>query len=275
MIKYSFVFTILLLAISSCKESNTSDSTPKKAPIASNLQVDHFNIWVTNPEKAKQKLVDIGFTAVPDSMSATHHGQGTSGRYINFLNSYLELIFVYDQKELEVNNKINKELDFTARALSHENGASPFSLALKMEEYNKDSIPFETIKYHQEWMEGEDAIYSARNSKLNLQEPSIFVVFPEMQANNFESTADLLATPSDDDSWKALFQHANGAEKITQITIHSKEFNGQSNSIHALNQIEGLSVKEGPAHLMEITLDNKRQGKTHDLRPELPLIVHL
>ncbi|KOY51996.1 hypothetical protein I602_1556 [Polaribacter dokdonensis DSW-5] len=46
-------------------------------------------------------MTQIGFTSVPDSLSAIHEGQGTTGRYFRFLNSYLELIFVYNQKELE------------------------------------------------------------------------------------------------------------------------------------------------------------------------------
>ena len=41
-------------------------------------------------------------------------------------------------------------------------------------------------------------------------------------------------------------------------------------------EIEGtLTVKNGSEHLMELFFDNNVQGKTIDLRPELPLIVYL
>ncbi|MEP2057986.1 MAG: hypothetical protein ABJJ05_09285 [Maribacter litoralis] len=118
-----------------------------------------------NPEIAKKRLVEIGFNSVPDSLSQIHKGQGTAGKYFHFLNGYLELIFVYDQNELEKNNFINKDLDFTERANFEKNGASPFSIALKLKDYNIEKIPFEKISYHQDWMEPNVNIYSTKNSK--------------------------------------------------------------------------------------------------------------
>lgn len=54
---------------------------------------------------------------------------------------------------LEENNRINKQLDFTERANFEKNGASPFSVALKVKDYNLAKIPFETVRYHQDWMQ--------------------------------------------------------------------------------------------------------------------------
>src|SRR5690606_20911339 len=136
-IRNNIIILVLILGFYSCKEkkppNNTNEITQN---ISSDLEVDHLNIWVNNPTKAKEKLIQIGFTAVPDSLSQIHKGQGTAGRYFNFLNGYLELIFVYNQNELEENNNENKNLDFTARANFEKNGASPFSIALKIKDYN-------------------------------------------------------------------------------------------------------------------------------------------
>ena len=131
---------VLTFSISSCTHEKSIDEGTKS--ISADLQVDHLNIWVKNPQKAKERLMAIGFSSVPDSLSEIHDGQGTAGRYFYFLNDYLELIFVYDQKELEENNEKNKDLDFTERANFESNGASPFSIALKL----KDS-PFLPL-YH-------------------------------------------------------------------------------------------------------------------------------
>ena len=84
----------------------------------------------------------------PTHFLKIYQGQGTAGRYFNFFNGYLELIFVYDQNELEKNNKENKELDFVERANFKENGASPFSIALKIKDYKTEKIPFEKVRYH-------------------------------------------------------------------------------------------------------------------------------
>ena len=83
----------------------------------SDLQVDHFNLWVENPAQAKQKLVDLGFVGVPDSLSKVHHGQGTAGRFFYFLNGYLELIFVYNDSELNSNVNTHPDLDLRSAPL--------------------------------------------------------------------------------------------------------------------------------------------------------------
>lgn len=139
---YYIVF--LILVFSACTKEKINQ---KKT---SNLQVDHFNIWTKSPQLAKEKLIELGFIALPDSLSKVHHGQGTTGRYFYFLNNYLELIYVNDEKEFKANNAKNKDLDFAERADFKNNDASPFSIALKVKDYNTDKIPFQKVTYHQE-----------------------------------------------------------------------------------------------------------------------------
>jgi len=265
----SILLIISLLISFSCNE--------KKITYASenNLEVDHFNIWVNNPQKAKQKLINAGFTAEPDSLSAIHHGQGTSGRYFRFLNGYLELIFVHNQQEFLQNSKQNPSMDFVERSNFKENGASPFSIALKLKEYKIDNIPFQTIKYQQKWMGSNHAIYASKSSKINLQEPSVFVVYPDIESGTFKSMSDLENFPTENDFWKTFFKHPNGAEKITTISITSRNINLNSKAIQTLNHIKEVRVKNGENYLLELFFDNNKQKKTIDLRPELPIIVYL
>lgn len=272
----NIIILVLILGFYSCKEKKPQNNTNKIIQnISSDLEVDHLNIWVKNPTKAKEKLVQIGFTAVPDSLSQIHKGQGTAGRYFNFLNGYLELIFVYDQNELEENNNKNKDLDFTARANFEKNGASPFSIGLKIKDYNVEKIPFQTVKYHQDWMEENVNIYSAKNSKTHLKEPLIFVVYPEIESDRFETLADLKNIPDEYALWREFYKHPNGAKKITNIIITSTDLDLKTETIKAVNGIENITVKNGTEHLMELYFDNNVQEKSFDLRPELPLIIHL
>ena len=262
--------------MSSCKGEKTEKETNEIAENAqSDLQVDHLNIWVENPMKAKEQLTKIGFTSVPDSLSSIHHGQGTSGRYFYFLNTYLELIFVYDQNELEENNRKNKDLDFTERANFQENGASPFSIALRVKDYDIDKIPFEKISYRQDWMEKDATIYSAKNSKTHLKEPSFFVVYPELEWDRFETQSELERIPDEYAIWREFYKHPNGAQKLTNVVITSTDLKTETETIKAVNGIENVTIKNGTEHLMELYFDNSIQGKSFDLRPELPLIIHL
>lgn len=265
-----------MLGLASCKkkEKNSDDSEIIES-IANDLEIDHFNIWVKNPQKTKKLLNDIGFTSIPDSLSTIHEGQGTTGKYFYFLNGYFELIFVLNQKEFEENNRKNNDLDFAQRANFDQNGASPFSLALKMKDYDVSKIPFQKVSYHQDWMEKDANIYSARKSKINLNEPSIFVVPPYMEADTFGTIEDLKNIPEEYAFFREFFKHPNGARKITSIKITSNNIDLGTETMRSVDNIDRVTIKKGEAHLMELFFDDHKQGKTFDLRPQLPLIVYL
>ena len=270
------IILVLTISFSSCKNEKQENSINEiNENISSDLQVDHFNIWVENPKTAKEKLNEIGFNSVPDSLSEVHKGQGTAGRYFNFLNGYLEIIFVYNQNELEENSKKNKDLDFTERANFKKNDALPFSIALKVKDYDIEKIPFEKVRYHQNWMDENANIYSAKNSKTHLQEPSIFVVYPEIESDRFETLSDLKNIPDEYAFAREFYKHPNGAKKITNIVITSTDLDLKTETIKALNGVQNLTIKNGKEQIMELYFDNNIQGKTFDLRPELPLIINL
>lgn len=262
----------IVLALAACTKREAGSPSQSAT---TDLQVEHLSVWVDKPEVAKQKLQDIGFTIVPDSFSDVHHGQGTSGRYMDFLNMYLELIFVYDQDELERNNKKNTDLDFVKRANFDANGASPFSIALKIRDYDMDKIPFETVRYHQDWMEGQSSIYSAKNSNLIINEPSIFVVYPEMEHKQFERLSDLDTIPEEYAFVGEFYKHKNGAQKLTKISITAPGVDLSTETMKAIESIENITITSGSEHLMELFFDDGVQGESIDLRPELPIIVHL
>lgn len=272
-LKNYFIIFLLIIGVSSCKQSTELNKVEKN--ISSDLQLDHFNIWVKNPQKAKKKLVELGFKAIPDSLSMVHKGQGTSGRYFYFLNTYLELIFVHNPKEFDQNNIINKNLDFIERSNFQTNKALPFSIALKVKDYDVEKIPFEKIKYHQDWMGSDGSIYAAKNSKVNLKEPSIFVVYPKIQYDVFETLNDLKKIPEEYALWREFYKHPNGVEKVSKIVITSKDINLNTKTIIAVNSIENITIQNGDEYLMELYFDNQKQQKTVDLRPELPLIIYL
>src|SRR5690606_36062135 len=103
----------------------------------------------------------------------------------------------------------------------------------------------------------------------------IFVVYPEIESDRFETLADLKKIPDKYALWREFYKHPNGAKKITNIIITSTDLDLTTKTIRAVNGIENLTVKNGTEHLMELFFDNNIQGKSFDLRPELPLIVHL
>ncbi|WP_235294843.1 VOC family protein [Portibacter lacus] len=241
----------------------------------SNMEVDHVNIWLENTQEAKAKLEEIGFTGVPDSLSRIHSGQGTTGRYFYFLNAYLELIYVYDEEEFLDNAKTNPKLDFEERSKSPENGYLPFSIALNMKEYDARKIPFQTVKYAQDWMEEDNAIFAAENSKINKEEPSLFVVYPEITYDKFENLEALSNIPEEYAIWRKFYKHSNGAEKISKIKLHSRNLDQTSSTIQSIAALDNVEILDSDEYLMELYFDNEKQGRSYDLRPEIPLVIHL
>lgn len=267
----SFVF---LIGIFSCKQEEKVNQIPQEE-LSNDLALDHFNIWVKEPQKAKEKLEKLGFISVPDSLSTVHHGQGTTGKYFYFLNTYLEFIYVYDEEEFEENNKQNQELDFAERVNFQENGTSPFGIALKVKDYDVEKIPFKKVAYHQDWMEEDANIYAAKSSKTNLKEPSVFVVYPQIQYDVFETLNDLQRIPEEYAIWREFYKQPNGAKKVTELVITSKDVDLTTETMQALNAIGNVAIKTGADYLMELHFDNDEQGKTFDLRPEIPLKIYL
>lgn len=62
---------------------------------------------------------------------------------------------------------------------------------------------------------------------------------------------------------------------MTNISISSDDINLESETIRTLNSMDNLTIKNGTKHFMEITFDSNLQGKSFDLRPELPLKIYL
>ncbi len=265
------ILLCLTLLLTSC----TSNEAPTGSEEVSTLGIDHINVWVKDPIKAKAELERLGFTAVPDSLSQIHHGQGTTGRYFYFLNIYLELIYVYDEVIFQENANSNPALDFIERSNSPENGYLPFGIALKMDNYDKTKIPFATVSYHQDWMGEGNNIYAAQSAKLKKAEPSVFVIYPEIEYEKFENLDSLKRIPDEYSIWRAFYQHENGAEKISKIKIYTDQLDQESSTIKNINTIENVAIKVGKEQLMELYFDDHRQKKTYDLRPTIPLILHL
>ena len=80
--KALFVLTISLIYYSFENHQTAVKSEEKLESTSSDLEVDHLNIWVSNPAAAKEQLENLGFSSVPDSISDVHDGQGTAGRKV-------------------------------------------------------------------------------------------------------------------------------------------------------------------------------------------------
>ena len=59
------------------------------------------------------------------------------------------------------------------------------------------------------------------------------------------------------------------------MVITSTDIDLKAETMTAVNSIENVTIQNGKTHVMELTFDNHRQGKSFDLRPDLPLIINM
>ena len=113
------------------------------------------------------------------------------------------------------------------------------------------------------------------NSKTNLKEPSVFVVYPELESDTFETLSDLKSIPEEYAFARTFYEHPNGAKRLTHITIISSDLDLETETMKAITGIENVSIRNGDEHMMELYFDHNIQNQSFDLRPELPLIIKI
>lgn len=209
------------------------------------LELDHFFILTDKPQEAGDLLVAMG---LKESFRRDHKGQGTSNRRFEFSNGMLEILYVRDGDE--ANNGPAKDLRFPERVQS--SSASPFGIILNRLNDKDLGRPFKGWDYQPDYFEPPMAFHVGSNSEL-LEEPlCIYVPF---------------MAPVDRKEEAGTFKSIHHV----QISVPSAQM---SETLAQLDNVKRLQVVQGDEHLVEMTLDRGTLGKSKDVRPLLPLVIH-
>jgi len=180
-----------------------------------------------------------------------HKGQGTSNRRFNFLNGTLEFLWVHDAEE--AHNGSGRDLLFPERA--KDALASPFGVILNRKDNTSLDMPFEGWKYQPVYFKPPWSFHVGANSSSLLEPLCIYMPFidpklpisHEIETGTFRSISEVhIYTPS---------------EPLSDVLL-------------VVDTADRLSIAHGKQHLMEITFDEGLSGKSKDLRPDIPLIIH-
>ena len=229
------------------------------------FKLDHILIWVDIDAPEIELFKENGFTSI---ISGTHSQQGTSGKYIFFLNFYIELLYISNHAEASEN--IEKfGCDYIERSNWKLNHASPFGLALKMETFDKENILFDCTEYKADWMK-DKGLLMADNNK-NLLAPLVFVLRPKMKFPCYHSIDEMLMDNKPDD-FKKNHIHDNGIKTLTSYNIYIKPEIQKSKLINNLNT-SGINILKGVENYIELIFDNEINNNKIDFRPRLPLII--
>jgi hypothetical protein len=229
------------------------------------FELDHIFIWVDKDASEIKLFKENGFTSI---ISGSHSQQGTSGKYLFFLNFYIELLYISDHDEA-IENIEKFGCDYIERSNWRINQSSPFGLGLKMKTFDKEKILFDYTDYKADWMKDEGLLMANNNE--NLLSPLVFVLRPKMEYPCYNSIEEMLMDDKPED-FKNNHIHKNGIKTLTSYNIYINPEVETSELINYLNT-NGINILDGDKNCIELIFDHGVKNKEIDFRPKLPLII--
>ena len=230
------------------------------------LHLTHGWIVVKTGAPERVALQKAGFRIAPTVNR--HEGQGTASITVELLNGFVELMYPDPDVPVAPELKAGAE-KFRLKSAWRESGYSPFGIVFDRTPTTPKPLPFPTWTVSADWMDQGTFIEMMTPRELP-RAVSLSISSHASSTNETENEA--LAR---DPVKGRMFLHPNGARRLTgmRVTAPGAEFLPPAAGWIAGQGLMKFDV--GKEWLLEVTLDNGRQGATRDLRPELPLVIRL
>jgi hypothetical protein len=225
------------------------------------LVLDHVWIMVATGAPERGALEKAGFRIAPTINR--HDGQGTASVTVEFLNGFLELIYLDPTVPVSVGSEA-AVAKFKQKTAWRENGSSPFGIGLRRTTATPATFPFPTWRVTAEWMSGGFMEMLTPRDMLNA--PSYFVATHPVDE---QANRKLAADPRNG----AQFRHTNGAQVLTSVRVVGPDAADFPPAAKYLEEAGVTRFEVGTAWLLDVTLDAGKRAVTRDLRPDLPLII--
>ena len=198
-------------------------------------------------------LTRLGLTEGPPN---THKGQGTACRRFFFHNAYLELLWVCDQREAQSEGV--QPIRLWERWSGRSQGACPFGVVLRSsDDAGTERAAFPTWPYTPSYLPQGFAIDVAVETPLS--EPEVFYLgFQRRPAQQVPETV----------------ARAIPVRVLTDVSVTTPAPGPQSMAARAAEAHGVLSFNVSSEYVLGLTFDGSKAGRTADLRPDLPLVLH-
>ncbi len=208
------------------------------------MDIDHVFICTSLGAPAAEKLVAAGFREGPPNV---HPGQGTACRRFFFRNMFLELVWVADEREIH-----RDEMTVRTRLAERFAGvvagnASPFGIILRPKMPGDiPAAPFEHWEYRPALMPNL-VLWIASGTMIT--EP-MWCVMPDRRWRESDDCNALELT----------------GIRITSPPLYALDPRGFAGGV--------IDWRDGHEHFIELEFDGRAAGKSLDMRPDLPLMLH-
>ena len=232
---------------------------------APQLTLSHAWIVVTTGAPERKALEKAGFRIAPTVNR--HDGQGTASVTVELLNGFLELIYPDPTVPVSPASQAGAE-KFRLKSAWRETGYSPIGIVFDRTPATPEKLPFATWRISADWMEKGTFIEMMTPKEMPR---AVSLSISSHPASTRESENEMLAR---DPAKGRAFLHPNGARRLTGLRVVAP---GADSLPPAASYIaaRGLVKFDVGGHwLLEVTLDNGKQGVTKNLEPNLPMVIH-
>jgi hypothetical protein len=229
------------------------------------LSLSHCWLVVATGAPERAALEKAGFRIAPTINR--HDGQGTASVTVELLNGFLELIYPDPTVPVSPTTKAGAE-KFRLKSAWRETGYSPIGIAFDRTPATPKELPFATWKVSADWMEKGTFIEMMTPKEM----PKAISLSVSAHAQNSEKQNEELAR---DPVKGEIFLHPNGARRLTGIRVTAPDAASLPPAASYLAEHGLMQFAIGNKWLIEVTLDDGKQGLTKDLAPDLPMIIRL
>ncbi|HXU29695.1 MAG TPA: VOC family protein [Thermoanaerobaculia bacterium] len=222
--------------------------------------------WIVVPTGATERtlLEQAGFRIAPTVNR--HDGQGTASITVEFQNGFLELIYPDPTVSVAPASVVGAE-KFRLKSIWRESGYSPIGIVFDRTAATPEAFPFATWKISADWM-GPGKFMEMLTPKEAPKAVSLSI------SSHAGSAGATYAEFGRDPEKKAMFEHPNGARRLTGVRIVAPDAEGLPPAAAYLGGHGLMKFEVGSQWRLDLTLDDGRQKATVDLQPGLPLVVH-
>jgi hypothetical protein len=218
------------------------------------LEPDHCFIFVSQGAPEANVLVEAGLRL--DEGKVQSHG--ISWVSFTFENFYIELGWVHDEEVFQEDWHWWDE-PWKYRPTWKTSGASPFLLAFHRADPANLGLPFRIAQEVNFYEDG--GWVNHGKSKW----PYLFVMGPrEAMPDPWWMTPEIKEHAAN---------HPSGMHRLTKMKVGTT-LAPSHEALRVLRDQGALDSYLSSEHVLELTFDDNRQGKTYDARPDIPLIFH-
>jgi hypothetical protein len=266
----SRLLTSLVIAVFMITAAPFSAYTAKRRGVvhrpSSPVELDHVWLVVSPGAPERAALERAGFRIAP--AVNRHDGQGTASVTVELYNAFLELLWPDSSVAVAPGKEVVVER-FRKLMAWRTTGRSPIGIGLRRNPSAPDSLPFQTFPVRADWLRPGTAIELLTTFADTLT-PRIFVS-PRYLAVVEDSNLNAVRARSDQ-AW--ALTHPNRVRRLTAARVIAPRPEGLTAPARMLDSLGIVQFDRGPQWLLDLTFDANARGKTKDLRPDLPLIIH-